>query len=697
MDHKTYILEFLEERKVVSGKNLSRNEFKEFIEYLKEQTPWLPEKAKPVFRIKCIVDGVTEIPTCAKEGCCNEVSIKPQQGHERFFDTYIFTEYCSRKCATTSDQTVKKRAETTLERHGVECYIKAPDFKEKATKTNLARYGVEKAHESAIVKERTKKTVRERYGVDYITQTDVFKEKATATNIERYGVAVPSKSEQVKEVARQTCLEKYGVTNQMKNPEVLKRHQESILSKHGVANVSQIPGHKERCQKTNLERYGETHFSKTEECKLRKVEKSVERWGCASPMQSPEVLAKVIQFNRENYGVDYFYQSEAFKEKSRQTMIERYGVDSPQRNPEIRHATLMTTRDRYGVDSFNQSHISSENLDILKNPNQLQEMYETYGVQETASRLGVNATTVYAYLSKHGVELDSRSSGELSVCSYLDELGIEYETGDRKVLGSLELDIVIPSKKIAIEFNGIYWHSTKFRSKDYHLEKTTAAKNVGYRLIHIYEDEWYRSMDAWKLKIASILGVDSREKKHARKLSVRCVTESEHVREFLNANHIQGAATFSFAYGLYDGDDVVAVMTFKKRSETEYELNRYATSCRVVGGFTKIFKKALVDLGEIGVQEIVSFADIGHSDGNMYAVGGWTHACNTKPDYRYVIDGRRVRKQAFRRKQQAKMFKDFDPNKTEMQNMLDRGIYPIYDSGLMKFVYQVANQEEETK
>lgn len=674
MDHKTYILEFLEERKVVSGKNLSRNEFKEFIEYLKEQTPWLPEKAKPVFRIKCIVDGVTEIPTCAKEGCCNEVSIKPQQGHERFFDTYIFTEYCSRKCATTSDQTVKKRAETTLERHGVECYIKAPDFKEKATKTNLERYGVEKAHESEIVKERTKKTVRERYGVDYITQTDVFKEKATATNIERYGVAVPSKSEQVKEVARQTCLEKYGVTNQMKNPEVLKRHQESILSKHGVANVSQIPGHKERCEKTNLERYGETHFSKTEECKLRKVEKSVERWGCASPMQSPEVLAKVIQFNRENYGVDYFYQSEEFKEKSRQTMIERYGVGN-----------------------FTQSHISEESLAILKDKELLVELCSTRGVPEASKIIGVDKTTVYKHLDNYGVELDSRSSGELSVCSYLDELGIEYETGDRKVLGSLELDIVIPSKKIAIEFNGIYWHSTKFRSKDYHLEKTTAAKNVGYRLIHIYEDEWYRSMDAWKLKIASILGVDPREKKHARKLSVRCVTESEHVREFLNANHIQGAATFSFAYGLYDGDDVVAVMTFKKRSETEYELNRYATSCRVVGGFTKIFKKALVDLGEIGVQEIVSFADIGHSDGNMYAVGGWTHVCNTKPDYRYVIDGRRVRKQAFRRKQQAKMFKDFDPNKTEMQNMLDRGIYPIYDSGLMKFVYQVTNQEEETK
>lgn len=674
MDHKTYILEFLEERKVVSGKNLSRNEFKEFIEYLKEQTPWLPEKSKPVFRIKCIVDGVTEIPTCAKEGCCNEVSIKPQQGHERFFDTYIFTEYCSRKCATTSDQTVKKRAETTLERHGVECYIKAPDFKEKATKTNLERYGVEKAHESEIVKERTKKTVRERYGVDYITQTDVFKEKATATNIERYGVAVPSKSEQVKEVARQTCLEKYGVTNQMKNPEVLKRHQESILSKHGVTNVSQIPGHKERCEKTNLERYGETHFSKTEECKLRKVEKSIERWGCTSPMQSPEVLAKVIQFNRENYGVDYFYQSEEFKEKSRQTMIERYGVGN-----------------------FTQSHISEESLAILKDKELLVELCSTRGVPEASKIIGVDKTTVYKHLDNYGVELDSRSSGELSVCSYLDELGIEYETGDRKVLGSLELDIVIPSKKIAIEFNGIYWHSTKFRSKDYHLEKTTAATNAGYRLIHIYEDEWYRSMDAWKLKIASILGVDPREKKHARKLSVRCVTESEHVREFLNANHIQGAATFSFAYGLYDGDDVVAVMTFKKRSETEYELNRYATSCRVVGGFTKIFKKALVDLGEIGVQEIVSFADIGHSDGNMYAVGGWTHVCNTNPDYRYVIDGRRVRKQAFRRKQQAKMFKDFDPNKTEMQNMLDRGIYPIYDSGLMKFVYQVTNQEEETK
>ena len=58
---------------------------------------------------------------------------------------------------------------------------------------------------------------------------------------------------------------------------------------------------------------------------------------------------------------------------------------------------------------------------------------------------------------------------------------------DKTLIYPLELDIVIPEKKIAIEFNGIYWHKNK---KGYHNMKSTRCEKIGYRLIHIWEDEW---------------------------------------------------------------------------------------------------------------------------------------------------------------------------------------------------------------
>ena len=53
-----------------------------------------------------------------------------------------------------------------------------------------------------------------------------------------------------------------------------------------------------------------------------------------------------------------------------------------------------------------------------------------------------------------------------------------------------ELDIVIPDLKIAIEYNGSYFHSIKAgKPKDYHLMKSLLCRDKGIRLIHIYEFE----------------------------------------------------------------------------------------------------------------------------------------------------------------------------------------------------------------
>ena len=51
-----------------------------------------------------------------------------------------------------------------------------------------------------------------------------------------------------------------------------------------------------------------------------------------------------------------------------------------------------------------------------------------------------------------------------------------------------ELDICIPELKLALEFNGNYWHSDA--PALYHLKKTQLCNEKGYRLIHIWENEW---------------------------------------------------------------------------------------------------------------------------------------------------------------------------------------------------------------
>lgn len=53
-----------------------------------------------------------------------------------------------------------------------------------------------------------------------------------------------------------------------------------------------------------------------------------------------------------------------------------------------------------------------------------------------------------------------------------------------------ELDIYIPKLRLAIDFDGTYYHSTKFKDKLYHARKTAFCRKAGVNMIHVFEDNW---------------------------------------------------------------------------------------------------------------------------------------------------------------------------------------------------------------
>lgn len=49
------------------------------------------------------------------------------------------------------------------------------------------------------------------------------------------------------------------------------------------------------------------------------------------------------------------------------------------------------------------------------------------------------------------------------------------------------------NKKVAIELDGLYWHSNIFKPTDYHINKTNKCLDAEIQLIHIFEDEWLKN------------------------------------------------------------------------------------------------------------------------------------------------------------------------------------------------------------
>ena len=288
------------------------------------------------------------------------------------------------------------------------------------------------------------------------------------------------------------------------------------------------------------------------------------------------------------------------------------------------------------------------------------------------------------------------SSGETEIydfcCSILGKNNVKQRV--RNILSeNKELDIYIPSKNIAIEYNGLIWHSEKFnKNKKYHLIKTNECKNKGIRLIHIFEDEWLQHSDIIKSMLKNLFGI-TEHRIFARKCLVKSIT-SKQAMQFLDKNHIQGRCKAKYHYGLFYNDELVSLMTFghtrqqrkyNKDYNNTYELLRFCNklNTNVIGGASKLLKHFI---DNIKPNEIITYADKRWSVGNLYETLGFVHTHDSKPNYFYIFGQKRENRFKYRKGQLIKQ--GFDKNKTEHEIMLERGIYRIYDCGTMVYKWK---------
>jgi hypothetical protein len=278
---------------------------------------------------------------------------------------------------------------------------------------------------------------------------------------------------------------------------------------------------------------------------------------------------------------------------------------------------------------------------------------------------------------------------EIEIKEILTELSIKYIENSRKIIPPLELDIYIPSHNLAIEYNGLYWHSELFKNKKYHLNKTELCEKQGIQLIHIFEDEWLFKREIVKSRLLNILGL-TQNKIYGRKTQIKEVSVKDS-RKFLNDNHIQGNINSSIKIGLYYEDELVSLMTFgglrklmgSKSEEGVYELYRFCNklNTNIIGGADKLLKYFIKTHQP---KQIISYADRRWSQGDLYKKLGFEFIHYSQPSYFYIIGKIRKHRFGFRKHFLKKQGFDIE-NKTEHEIMLERKIYRIYDCGTITY------------
>ncbi len=413
----------------------------------------------------------------------------------------------------------------------------------------------------------------------------------------------------------------------------------------------------EKIKQTKVERYGigyvDVILNETKQTNL-------EKYGCEYPLQNEDIR------NKANKGQGYSigFQREEVREKAQQTLIAKYGKKSG------------------NAVSHNETSIEKiKNVEYFK----LEYIHNKKSFNTLSKELGISRGVVITHFDTCGLERQHNyiSNPQQTLIKMFDEMQQKYKLNDRTILCPKELDFYIPEYNIAIEMNGLWWHSDNYGwPKNGHIYKTLECNKKGIHLLHFWEFEINNKLPIVKSIINNFLGNNITI--FARKCVVREV-DAKICNAFIKDNHIQGNIGSSIKLGLYQNDVLVAVMTFGKpryNKQFEYELIRYCTIIghNVVGGASKLFSYFKKKYNPINV---ISYSDKRLFSGKMYTNIGFSFSHTSAPNYHYFKEGQydllsRVQFQKHKLKNVLPIYKE---ELSEWENMKINKYNRVWDCG----------------
>ena len=624
------------EIKLLKSKRIVRNNLNKANPLLTEKIDNYVKKYNLKFN-EIIYLAINKISESVK--CPNCKIIKPN-----FISTKMgYKKYCSNKCSNNHKDVQDKKKKKYLEKYGVDNPSKSEKIKKKLS--------LIASNQSIETKNKRKKTCLERYGYVNNLNLPSVKEKASK--------ALKEKS--VIEKRKKTCLERYGVEYSLQNNTIREKCRKTCKSKFGTEYPMQNKSVQNKFKKTCQSNFGFDNPSKSKEILDIKTKNNITKYGVKHPMILDSFKQKAIDTSIEKYGVHYPMLSDVFKEKSEKTKQEKYGKDNQNQNEEFRKDNFNIAKDhRY--------------VKYLGNQVSLFKCDEGHYIELSHD---VYSHRLPEYLC-HICYPKGKSNNEIEMFKFINqnyngEIIQSYRDGK-------EIDVYLPGLKLGFEFNGLYYHSDKFKDKNYHINKTEYFKERGIRIIHIWEDDWLFNNDIVKSQILNWIG-NTPNKIYGRKCIVKEINAKE-CRKFLDENHIQGKNRSVLKLGLFLNEKLVSVMTFdhfegrKKINTDEWNLSRFCNIKKytVIGGASKLFKYFIKNYD---VKRIVSYSDNDWSNGKLYDKLGFTVLYNTTPDYKYIIDKKRTHKSKYRKS-------NLKTNLSESLEMKKRNILKVWDCGKTK-------------
>jgi len=447
----------------------------------------------------------------------------------------------------------------------------------------------------------------------------------------------------------------------------------------------------EKAKQTNIKKYGETSPAKTRQFQEKRLKTMINKYGDVISPKHKEILelskskAYLTRKNNllENHGVENISSLIETKENRKNTYLIKYGVEHYHQSSEYKEKIKNRKIDK--IETLN-SDIIVISFDNITN-------YKTMGITYTCKKCLIQETIPMVTFNYRSINFNTPcsncgnfnkpwSNGEKELLSNIREFYKGEIITNKKIIPPYTLDMFIPEFNLAIEYNGLFWHSERGggKSPNYHKIKTDLCRSKNIRLLHIFENEYKNSKEIILEKIKNIVGLSDKGV-GARKIIIKEISSIDG-NIFLNKFHIQGGVPGSKFLGGFNNDQLISVLAYKKVSNI-LDITRYANDFKIYPG---LFSKFLSYINKsIEYDRIITFADLRYSYGNLYQKTGFDIEYEINSGYYYTDYINFYHKFNFRKENIRKKFNIDISNRTEKELMEELGFDRIWDAGKIKF------------
>lgn len=334
-----------------------------------------------------------------------------------------------------------------------------------------------------------------------------------------------------------------------------------------------------------------------------------ERYGSKSFFGTDVAKAKITKTILSRYGVENLRSIDGVNAKIENTCIERYGARSPFGNTEIQEK-IKNTRIKKGLTKplCNGQTINQICLEKEISPSMFYLKRDLFEDQELLEYI--------ENYKQYSTLLEQRFSNLTGLTKYDRYWDLE-QFPDLRYKPDFKVN-----DYLAINVDGLYWHSEKYLDKKYHFQLRKEFENKGLRIMQFRADEVYFKPEIVQSMVLNQQGYC--KKIGARTTEIVPVSQSE-ARTFLDQNHLMGNFLAKHLALIKNGT-ILSLISYKTYSD-KIKIERFCSLLNyvVVGGASKL----LQHIPNPNHLPIHYWADLRYGTGSYLSNLGFQHERDT--------------------------------------------------------------------